>query len=148
MSWTYGGDPSANDRDAVRYLIGDTDKNHRQLTDNDIAFHLAEEGGKYRAAAAACRAIAAKYGRMVDKAVGDLKISYSQMQKQYLDLADKLDTRSSSGSAIPYQGGQTLSDKAVDDADTDRVQPAFKRDQFDFPDQGSQAATTDDDEDD
>jgi hypothetical protein len=146
MTWTYGGDPSANDRDAVRYLIGDTNTAKQQLSDEEIAFSLAEEGGKYRAAAAACRAIAAKYGRMVDKAVGDLRLSYSQLQKQYLDLAEKLDTKSSAGTAIPYQGGQTVSDKNVDDLDTDRVQPAFKRNQFDFPGQGSQTDLIDEDE--
>ncbi len=38
MAWTYGGDPSANARDAIRFLIGDTDTNDQLLNDAEIAW--------------------------------------------------------------------------------------------------------------
>ena len=38
MAWTYDGDPSANARDAIRFLIGDTDTNDQLLADAEVAW--------------------------------------------------------------------------------------------------------------
>ena len=39
MAWTYGGDPAANARDAIRFLCGDTDTNDQLLNDAEVALH-------------------------------------------------------------------------------------------------------------
>ena len=40
MTWNYSGDPSLSSRDAVRFLIGDTDPNDPLVTDEEIAYAL------------------------------------------------------------------------------------------------------------
>ena len=130
MTWTYGGDPSANSRDAVRFLIGDTDTADQQLTDAEIAYLVTAEGGVSAAAVAAVRALLAKFARLVDKSVGDLSVSYSQRRDQYQALLGELKTRHAMRSATPFAGGISLAQKDSVEDDSDRVPPAFERDQF------------------
>lgn len=130
MSWSY--EPGASDKDTVRLLVGDTDETKRQLHDEEIAFFLGANSSVYVAASEAAKAIAALYGRDVDKQVGDLKISASQRQSHYLTLAKQLRTRAGL-SVAPYAGGITRSGKDSVASDTDRVRPAFARGQFDSP---------------
>ncbi len=131
MAWTYSGDPAANDRDAVRFLVGDTDTTDQQLNDAEIAYLNAQEPNVYKAASQGAKTIAAKFARKADKEVGDLKIRWSQLQKSYLDLASELEERSISGVGTAFLGGTNVGEKQTLDEDTDRVQPGFKRDQFD-----------------
>ena len=80
MTWTYGGDPSANDRDAVRFLSGDTDTSNQQVSDEEIAFLLTESNDNvYLSAAGVCDAAAARVSAKADesKSVGDLSLSTS-----------------------------------------------------------------------
>ena len=132
MTWTYT-DPSASDKDAVRFLVGDTDTTDQQVTDEEIAYALAAEGSVNQAAASIARSIAAKYARKVDKSVGDLKYSYSQRQKAYLDMADRLEKDAAISGASPYAGGISRSDKETVRDDDDRVAPRIRRGQMDNP---------------
>ncbi|GIV81724.1 MAG: hypothetical protein KatS3mg051_1188 [Anaerolineae bacterium] len=127
MTWTYSGDPAASSRDAVRFLIGDTDTNDQQITDEEIAWLLAQNGNTYVAAAAACESIAAKYARNVDASVDSARVDASQRQAHYLALAKKLRSRAAYA-AVPFAGGISESDKDTREDDTDRVEPAFTRD--------------------
>ena len=142
MSWTYSGDPAASDADAVRFLIGDTSTTDQQLQDAEIAYLLTTEGSVYRAAAQAARSIGAKYARLVDKSVGDLRLSYSQRAASYEKLAASLVARATTRTATPYAGGISAADKALDEQDTDLAKPAFTVGQFDFP--GTTPETEDD----
>ena len=45
MTWTYSGDPSTTSRDAVRYRSGLTDKDDQLVSDEEIAYVLAESAG-------------------------------------------------------------------------------------------------------
>lgn len=119
------------DRDKVRLLIGDTDEDDPLIYDQEIAFFLEEFGGVRAAAAAAARAIAAKFSRLADKQVGDLSLKMSQKAKAYLDLAGSLNDgtgRTAALLAIPYAGGISRSDVRARESDTDRVGPHFTRD--------------------
>lgn len=134
MAWSYSGDPSSSDLDSVRFLVGDTDINDQQLQDEEINYLLAQNGNNvYLSAAAAANAIAAKFARLVDKSVGDLKLNFSQRQAAYATLAKELEVKGAQRVGVPYAGGISLSDKDKDQEDTDLVQPTFKRDQFSFP---------------
>lgn len=133
MTWTYDGDPSANDRDEVRYLVGDTDTSSQLTTDEEIAYAVAEEADNLMAAARVAKALAAKFARLADKAVGDLNISYSQRQEAYLNLAKELETRSNRSGAPPYAGGISISDKETVVDNDDRVEPAFRKGMNDNP---------------
>lgn len=133
MTWTYSGDPSSSDRDEVRFLVGDTDTSDQLVTDEEIAYAVTEEADNLMAASRVAKAIAAKFARLVDKSVGDLKISYNQRQKAFLDLASELEKRSNESGAAPYAGGISISDKETVVDDADRVEPAFKRGMNDNP---------------
>jgi hypothetical protein len=131
MSWSYET-PDYSNKDAVRFLVGDTNPDQKLLENEEINWLLAQNTSVYVAASEAAKAIAALYGREVDKQVGDLRISASQRQKQYLDLAKQLRSRAAQ-SVSPYAGGISRSDKQSVVANTDRVPPAFERGMFDNP---------------
>lgn len=114
MTWTYGGDPSANTRDEVRFLIGDTDTTDQQVTDEEIAYLLtiypAQTGyPNFRAAAAAASSLAAKYAKSARKSVGALSIDHGQKHQQYLALATDLEKKAASHTSrqmgVPTLGG-------------------------------------------
>ena len=134
MGWTYAGDPSANDRDFVRFEVGDTDTTDQLVTDEEIAGAVSVWGNKWRAASNVAKAIAGKFARRVDTTMGKLKISYSQRVKHYMDLAKTLEAEAKKhGAAAPWAGAISQDLKKAEEDDSDRVQPAFVVDQFDFP---------------
>lgn len=94
MTWTYSGNPTSSDRDAVRFLVADTDSTDPLITDEEIAYLLTLYTEAPHAAVGAARAIAAKFSREADQArgIGDLSLSQSLSQKsyQYHHLGDHL----------------------------------------------------------
>lgn len=104
MTWTYSGDPAANDRDAVRFLVADTDSTDPLISDEEIAYLISLFAEPPLAAVGAARAIAAKFSRDADQArtVGDLTLSQSlsQRSEQYHHLGDHL-SGLSAGITIP-----------------------------------------------
>lgn len=136
--WTYSGDPSSSDLDAVRFLVGDTDIDAPLMADEEIAYALSADGAVQKAAARIARAIAARFARKADKTVGDLRISYSQRVAHYQELARRLDLQADRSDVGLYAGGLSVSDKEAVERDADRVRPSFKRGQFDTdpPDAG------------
>lgn len=126
----YTGDPANVPGDAVRLNVGDTDNDALQFTDAEIAFFLSQGAANVLVASiGAAHALAAKYARRVDKAVGDLRISYSHLQKHYAELAGRLeyDLAKSPAGGSPYAGGISIADKDSNRADTDRPRPDFYR---------------------
>jgi hypothetical protein len=118
--------------DEVRFLIGDTDSAQEQLSNEEINFALLSKPPK--AAAAECaRAIAAKYARLVTRSVGDLNVTYRELQDNYAKLADRLDAASAAEDAGTqvFAGGIFTSDRVIQDNNTSINQPDFRRDQFD-----------------
>lgn len=127
MTWTYDT-ALTESRDKVRLLIGDTDTNDQQFSDEEIAFFVANEPSVYHAAAESCRALAAKYARKVDRTVGDLRLAAQQKFEHYTELAAELLRKAgSSGGIVPYAGGVSQSDKDDVAEDSDRALPAFSR---------------------
>ncbi len=136
MTWTYSGDPASNNRDQIRFLIGDTDTNDQLLNDAEIAYELAENSsGIYRTAAAALRAVIAR-GRFVDKSVDGLSVSASQRAAQANELAEYYDRRTTR--AVPiYAGGMSISEAQSYDDDTNIPPFQFEMGQFSYPSTGS-----------
>ncbi len=132
MTWSYT-DPSASDKDAVRYLVGDTDTTDQQTTDEEIAWVLTEEANVYLAGARVARSVSAKYARKADKSVGDLRISYKSTEEHYRSLAADLAARGAVRAATPYAGGISEDDKLTDEENEDRVHPAFEIGMHDQP---------------
>lgn len=132
MTWTYGGDPGDNNKDYVRFRIGDTDSNDELLSDEEINAMLSQFGDKRLAAASAAEAIAAKFSRRVDTRMGKLSQQWSDLVAHYHALAKKLRKEFAIHGAAPWAGSISESDKDSERDDTDRVEPAFSVGMHDF----------------
>ncbi len=150
MAWTYGGDPSANARDAIRFLIGDTDTTDQLLSDEEIAWVNSEASGTstgttalYDAAYRCCLTVASKLAREADKQIGDLSVSMSQRAKAYREQAASLKALSGreGGVPIPYAGGITISDKEIDEENSDIFRTWFSSGQFENVRDGGRSQT-------
>jgi hypothetical protein len=99
MTWTYSADPTSSNKDAVRYLIGDTNADDPLLQDEEINFNLLEVNNNiYRAAANSCENLAARYATLAQstsKSVGGLSLSqsYGDRGQRFLTLAKQLVVR-------------------------------------------------------
>jgi hypothetical protein len=124
---TYGGDPSASQKDEVRYLVGDTDMNDPLLGDREIEYFLTGGTGAINAAIRCCEAIAAKFSRRCDESVGQVRMTFSQQRDQYIKLRTDLQNRLAMTDAQPYAGGISRSDVQQNDLNTDRVKPDFTK---------------------
>lgn len=141
MTFTYDSSAidtttSAGRRNAVRFLVGDTDSTDVQVQDDEIAFALTESSDNvYEAGAYCCRAIAAKYSRRVDTELdGALSASYSDLHAHYMALAETLEAESKKQSGLGVKaGGLSKAAISVVRQDTDRVTPSFRRDRFRNP---------------
>lgn len=132
------------ERNQVRLLIGDTSSSDYLLRDDDISFFLANRGTVYSAAVASCRAIAARFGRLVDKSVGPLSLSASQKYDHYVALASQLqDDMAIAGGAQVYVGGISRDDKLTVEQDDDRVSPAFGVARDEYPGKPNPSIFTD-----
>ncbi len=127
MGWTYNHNPSGSNRDAVRFLVGDTDFNAQMVLDEEITYALAEEGNVHLAASLVAKAIAGKFAVRVDRNIGDLKISFGQRQKHFMDLATSLHAHGVTSGGRVFAGGIRRSEKDTEKSDTDRVDPSFAR---------------------
>jgi len=132
MVWNYSGDPGSSDRDAIRFLIGDTDELDPLIQDEEIAWVLLENPDVRLAGAVVLRALAAKLSRQGDKRVGEVSESASQMAEAFSARADELESQAMS-LALPSFGGLSISEKETLDEDTDAVQPSFRIGQDDHP---------------
>lgn len=138
MTWTYSGDPASSARDAIRFLIGDTDTTDQLLSDEEIAWINLEQAGSststsdlYYSAHYACHAIGAKLARQADKQIGDLSVKLSQKAAQYRLLANDLMAHANRQNApIPYAGGISVSDKQIDLDNSDLDRTWFRSGQF------------------
>lgn len=142
---TYSGDPSISTRDKVRFWINDTGPTTWEFSDQEIDYASTLYTNPVRAAAWLCSRLAAKYAAAVDKSVGDLRISYSQRAKMYLEVQAQLLAQADSTNVTIYIGGVSKSDMASVDANSDRVKPPFSIKQFDIPGSADAAQVPGDD---
>lgn len=129
-------------RDRVRLLIGDTDEAEPLLQDEEIlplvpsgAVLALTDTKLIRAAYFCCRILVAKFSRKVSMSVGGASATLDAKARGYRDLAEDLLAQIGGAGAIsttvaPYAGGLSLAEKTTGAADTDLVQPLFRRDAF------------------
>ena len=137
MAFTYSGDPSASNRDDLRFTIGDTLSSDVLLTDAELDSILASNTSVKGAAVVAVRRIIAIAARQVTKSVGDLRLNLSDRVKQYKILLKELQYSLSLSTAGPIAGGISKSRKETVKEDSDRVIPDFQKGQFDIPGAGN-----------
>lgn len=133
MTWTYSCDPTSSDKDAVRWKVGDTDPDDQLVPDEAIEYELAQFSGDARAVIKAAinvaKAIAAKFARQSTYRIGQVSETLSRKSEAYERLVDELTTElktSAFRSVLPAMVAHSVSLKAAQEADTDRVKPAFK----------------------
>ena len=130
MSFSYSGDPSDSDLDAVRFLLQDTTTPNEFLQNEEINFLLVQEVNFYTAAAQGAMMIAGRTHNTKTKKVGDLTLTFGAEQWQL--LADWLRGRGYSY-RIPTAGGLSKDEKIAFDEDDDAIEPSFFRDLFRHP---------------
>ena len=144
MSWTYTGQPftegtpsTQQNRDSVRFLLGDTLMSDPQLQDGEIdgLIYNTRAGSSgtgtavinttidvYQAAIAGCVALAAIYTRKANKSVGDLSIQSAAIADNYRKLRSDIQAQAARHSVpTPYSGGISKSDAEIDNTDTDLI---------------------------
>jgi len=133
MTWVYTGNPLSSTKDEVRYLVGDTDRDDQLVQDEEIAYALSVEGSTLRAAVRVARSIAARYARIVEKQVGDLKIKSGEKYKNYLEIMKSLENEAAGSipGASPFAGGISKAQKETLESDSDRVEPSFGKGMMD-----------------
>lgn len=137
----YTGAPSTVTNDAIRLLVGDvgTTTATEFLTDAAYTYFSSVSSSVYHAAILAANSLAAlNGGKGLTKKVGDLSYTLAGAD-HYRALAKELQQRIALGVA-PIAGGISRAAKQAREDDSDRVVPAFRRNQFDFP-PGSSAST-------
>lgn len=140
MAWSYSvadlnTTTSSGRLNTVRLLVGDTDTSDQLVQNEEITFALGQVGDNvYYAGSWICKAIAAKFSRMVDTQLdGALSAKYSDRVKQYQLLSIQIEAqgKKTSGKALgAFGGGISITDVASVRGDTDRVKPVFTIDQF------------------
>lgn len=142
MAWSY--DPTDLDTttasgrlNSVRLLVGDTETLDQQVQNEEVTFALSENGDNvYLSASWVARAIASKYSRRVTTQLdGALSANYSDLSKQYMQLADQLEYQGkTSGASIGIlAGGITKSGIEAVRSNTNRIEGSFRRDRFRNP---------------
>lgn len=131
MTWSYSGDPSSSDLDALRFLIGDTDTSDQQFSDEELNYLLDQTDDNVVAAALlAIDRLLIKYSRTPDQKTGDIDIKYSQRVEQLTKARASI----TAGLApVPYAGGISVSDMESVRDDTDRAGPIFALGMTDNP---------------
>ena len=141
-TYTYGGDPSLSDKDAVRSEIRDINSSAWLLSDQEIDYYIVDENSVaaatpttitgptlYGPAARCCEVIARSFLAQADTQVGQLKVTSTKRAAQYQEMATEFRQRAQSYYS-PYSGGQSISEKQGFEADADAVLPAFTRSDF------------------
>lgn len=132
-------------KDQVRLLIGDTDVTDALLQDEEIAYLLTQSASNVNVASVrACEAVAARFSRLADTQVDDVRVSLSQRAKGYRELAATLRGRIATSVSL-FAGGISVSAKESAEEDTDRVPPIFTRDMHVVTDDGAYPHEQDDD---
>ncbi|KKM80685.1 hypothetical protein LCGC14_1337400 [marine sediment metagenome] len=131
--WSYSGDPSKSDEDAVHFIIGDTDPKCPLVTDAEITWALSINGDNiYLAGLDVIDSAIVKFGRSPTFKVGDVSKNSSDIVKN-LQIARGNIRRRASADAQPFFGGLSKSGKRTLEEDADAVQPSFRVGQDENP---------------
>lgn len=126
MVWTYTGDPSNSERDAVRFHMQDTDVEDPLYQDEEIDYMLTQHGGVIPTAIAMLRRLLVRFARHPDIRMGETWIYDSDRHTMLKAALDALLT--SRGAAAPFAGGLYKTEFEPPVTDSIYEEPAFRRD--------------------
>lgn len=131
-TWTYSGNPATDQKDAVRFLIGDTDGARQLISDEEILWAISDTGDRYLAAAACCRTLGSETAAAGKVTVGDMTQEGSRDAEGWMRLAADYERRATltSSPPSPIFGGESMSRRDTVARDTDRRDPTFYPFQF------------------
>lgn len=120
MTFTYTGDPSDSDIDAIRFYCQDTVSSDAYLSDEEIQFlydtWFADTQSVIYVASVAAETIAGRFAREVSYSADGVSVSGDQLQQKYNDLASSLrDLYKSAGPAAGPNAGGMLIGEEFDD---------------------------------
>lgn len=133
LDWSYSHDPSSSDKDAVRFLIGDTNSDDKLLSDSEINYTLSAEGTVLQAAIHCLQNLIVVYSRQIDVSGDGKSKSLSQRVTSFRTALNSLLERQAMGALNVFAGGISQAQKDVQCADSDRVSPVFTKQMFDNP---------------
>lgn len=134
MTWTYGGNPTASKKDAVRWFCADTIETDPLVQDEEILYTLTITTNAMLCASLVCEIIATVFSRKADKSVGDLHISLAQKATAYAARAKELAAMANRFMRpTPYAGGISFADKMIDQANPDVPSHTARIGQTDYP---------------
>ena len=112
-TYTYSYDPSTSSKDAVRFLVQDTNVSvagAARLCDEEINYILSLQSNVFLAAAQCAQDIAAYWASQQSTRIGPLSVEHSQAVPFYLQLAQQLRNtagRWSNSAPVFYPVGET-----------------------------------------
>lgn len=142
-TYTYSSNPATDDKDAVRALLADTNRDGKGwlLSDEEILWLLSTEGSQLASAAAGAEMIAGQFTgpkrNVVILRIGDLMKASGGARggasagSDWVGYAAMLRKRIARG-AFPLAGGIDRSDREPDRSDPNTLQPDFYRGMDDF----------------
>ena len=145
MTFTYTNDPANSNRDAVRVLINDITESSNSLSDETIAWLLAQNSNVWYAAADGADMFASLYaGDVTEKQVGDLKVKVGggDPVARWRQRADDLRAKGAIKGFTAYSGGISIADKNSELEDSDRLPDQAYIGQHDNHDTGASSSTS------
>lgn len=133
QSWSYSHDPSTSDKDAVRFIVGDTNSDDKLLDDNEILWVLEQEGNVQQAAICCLQNLITVYSRYVDKTGKGSSTAHGMRVENFRTALDSLLEKQAMGALEVFAGGISRSQKQVQEDNPDTVPPKFTKNMFDNP---------------
>ena len=119
MTWSWNPELTTN-RDIVRFLLGDTNRDAPKLENETIDWALTQETNLYFAGALLAESISASHASSVSRSVGGLSVSGGERQSSYATLAERLRVLAfKTAVPIPISTGQSIGEKAARRSDGD-----------------------------
>lgn len=110
--FSYGNDPATSDRDAVRFLVGDTNAARPLLDDREVDWAISQHPNQNLAAASLADHLYGFFASKGDFKVGPVNKSYSKVAELFKAKAEQLRAEACKG-AIPSFPATKVSTKQV-----------------------------------
>jgi hypothetical protein len=128
-TYTYTFDPTNDETDRMRLLLGDTGDGSPSAStcifaDEEYTWFITEGKGNDHA----CIAAASKYSKLADKTLGPMSISYSQIAGNFQKQAEeelRNATYEYTVTPVPYSFTAETGDRDIDAEESDYKVPAF-----------------------
>jgi len=128
VTWTYGGDPAASPLAEVRFLVGLTDELDQLVSDEEIAYTLAQAANDTsEAAARVAEHLSSVFARLAEtETLGRRSEEYGDRSAKFAELATSIRDASGVTAAAPEVPQIRKADRDAALADTTRTPTQFR----------------------